>query len=86
MDTLTVEFSRFTAAVCATVITAASAWAFVTSSASTQRDPFQFAAVMAANAQVRIAQVQARNTAPICWNESPSSGRPASSPFLTLRP
>jgi hypothetical protein len=81
MNTLTVGFSRFTAAACATMITAASAWAFVNSTASPERDPFHFATVMAANAQVRTAHVQARNTASICWNKSLSSGRPASSPI-----
>ena len=75
MNTLTVGFSRFTAAVCATLIAAASAWAFVSSTASADRDPFHFAAVMAANAQVHTARLQARNTAPTCRNESLSSSR-----------
>jgi hypothetical protein len=61
MNTLTIGLSRLTAAACATAITAIGAWAFVSSSASTERDPFQFAAVMAANAQVRSAQLQSRN-------------------------
>jgi hypothetical protein len=56
MNTRTVRLGRFSAAVCATAITAVSAWAFVTSTASLERDPFQFASIMAANAEVRIAQ------------------------------
>jgi len=58
---------RFIAAASATVITAVSAWAFVSSSASIERDPFHFASTMAANAKVRVAQVQSR-TASICPN------------------
>ena len=81
MNTPTVGFTRFAAAACATVITAVGAWAFVDASASADRDPFQFAAVMAANAAVRTAQVQARNDAPTCRNESLFSGRPVSSPI-----
>ena len=48
---------RFVAAASATAITAVSAWAFVSSSASIERDPFHFASIMAANASVRVAQV-----------------------------
>lgn len=81
MNNLTVGLSRFTAAACATVITAVSAWAFVNSTASPERDPFHFAAVMAANAQVGTTRVQARNTESICWKKSLSSVRPASSPI-----
>ena len=66
MNTLTIGLSRFTAAACATAITAIGAWAFVSSSASTERDPFQFAAVMAANAQVHSAQLQSRNETLAC--------------------
>ena len=69
MNTSTVSFSRFTATACATVITVVSAWAFVSSSASVGRDPFQFAAVMAANAKARTVQLQARNATPACWSE-----------------
>ncbi|HVN46550.1 MAG TPA: hypothetical protein VMT66_15080 [Steroidobacteraceae bacterium] len=58
MSTRTVDFSRFVAAASATVITAVSSWAFVSSSVSIERDPFQFASVMAANARVRTAQLQ----------------------------
>jgi hypothetical protein len=62
-----VGLNQFFAAAGATVITAAGAWAFVSGSASIDRDPFQFAATMAANAkahaaQVRVAQVQSRTT------------------------
>ena len=55
MNTQTARLSRFSAPACATMITAVSAWAFVNSTASGERDPFQFASVMAANAKVRIA-------------------------------
>lgn len=55
MNTRTVRLSRFSAPACATMITAVSAWAFVNSTASGERDPFQFASVMAANAKVRVA-------------------------------
>jgi hypothetical protein len=37
--------------------------------------------VMAANAQMRTAQIQARYTPPTCWNESQFSGRRASGPI-----
>lgn len=70
MNTLTTGLSRFTAAACASAITALGAWAFVSSSASTERDPFQFAAVMAANAQVQSGQLQSRNATPACRDES----------------
>jgi len=62
MSTRIVGLNRFVAAAGATVITAVSAWAFVNSTASVDRDPFHFAAVMAANAQaqVRIVQAQSR--------------------------
>ena len=56
MNTRTILLGRLSAAVCATVITTVSTWAFVTSTASLERDPFQFASIMAANAKVRIAQ------------------------------
>jgi hypothetical protein len=79
MNTSIVGFSRFTAAACAIVITAAGAWAFESSTASTETDPFHFAAVMAANAQARTAQLQARYAAPTCLNESLVSGPRASS-------
>jgi hypothetical protein len=56
MNSRTVRLSRFSAPACATMITAVSAWAFVNSTASSERDPFQFASVMAANAKVHVAQ------------------------------
>jgi hypothetical protein len=56
MDTRTVRLSRFSAAACAMMITAVSAWTLVNATASRARDPFQFASIMAANAQVRVAQ------------------------------
>lgn len=43
MNTRTVPLSRFSAAACATAITAASTWAFVSSTASIERNPFQLA-------------------------------------------
>jgi hypothetical protein len=67
MNTRIVGPSRFVAAAGAVVITAVSAWAFVSSSASIERDPFQFASIMAANAKVHVAQVQSR-TASTCPN------------------
>ena len=60
MTTRTVGPSRFVAAASATVITAVSAWAFVSSSASIDRDPFHFASIMNANAKVRVAQLNTR--------------------------
>jgi len=67
MTTRSVGPSRFVAAASATVITAVSAWAFVSSSASIERDPFQFASIMAANAKVRTVQLQSA-TASTCPN------------------
>ena len=60
MNPRTVPLSRFSAPACATMITAVSVWAFVNSTASSERDPFQFASIMAANANVRVARVQSR--------------------------
>jgi hypothetical protein len=60
MNTLTVWPSRFTAAACATLITVFSAWAFVDSTASTERDPFRLASIRAANATAHVAQLQSR--------------------------
>jgi hypothetical protein len=88
MSTSTVSFSRFAAAACATVITAVGAWMFVNSSASTERDPFHFAAVMAANGEIRAAQVaqeRSRSTARACRNQSLSDGRPPSSSIPECR-
>ena len=67
MSTRVVGLSRIVAAAGATVITAVSAWAFVSSSASIERDPFQFASIMAANAKMHVAQLQSR-TASTCPN------------------
>jgi len=80
-----VRFSRFAAIACAAVITATSAWAFVTASASTERDPFNFAAVMAANAELHTAQLQSRNAGPPCWDRSLSGDLPASSSIPVCR-
>ena len=57
MSTGTVRLTRFT--VCATMITAVSAWAFLSSTACGERDPFRFASIMAANAKARVAQTAA---------------------------
>jgi len=57
MITRSVQPSRLSAAACATVIAAVSAWAFVSSTASIERDPFRFASIMAANAKVQVVQV-----------------------------
>jgi hypothetical protein len=62
MNTRSVGLSRLFAAASATLITAVSAWAFVSSTASIERDPFQFASIMTANAKVRIAQLHSRTT------------------------
>jgi hypothetical protein len=67
MNTRIVSVSRLLAAATATAITTVSTWAFVSSSASVERDPFQFASIMAANAKLRVAQVQSR-TASTCPN------------------
>jgi hypothetical protein len=67
MNTRIVDLRRCVAAASATLITAVGAWAFVSSTASIERDPFQFASVMAANAKVRIAQLHNR-TASSCPN------------------
>ena len=69
MNNVTFRLSRITAAACAAVITATSAWAFVYASASSERDPFQFAAAMAANASVRIAKAESHYSAADCWSE-----------------
>ena len=67
MNTRIVSPSRLLAAATAMAITTVSTWAFVSSSASVERDPFQFASIMAANARLRVAQVQSR-TASTCPN------------------
>jgi hypothetical protein len=67
MSTRIVSLSRFVAAASATVITAVSAWAFVSSTTSTERDPFQFASIMAANAKMHVAQLYS-HTGSTCPN------------------
>ena len=81
MNTRTPRLSRFSAPACATMITAVSAWAFVNSTASSERDPFQFASVMAANAKVRDAQ-----TAGSRGDHQPEEVRVYSSPDLLATP
>lgn len=51
MNTRAFGPSRIGAAGCAAVLTAVGAWAFVSSTASTERDPFQFASIMDAHAK-----------------------------------
>jgi len=60
MKTCLVGLSRFVAAASATVFTAVSAWAFVSSSACVECDPLQFASIVAASAKVQVAQGQSR--------------------------
>jgi hypothetical protein len=82
MSTSTVSPSRFAAAACATIITAASAWMFMSSSASVGRDPFRFSEVMATNAQIHAAQLaqdSRRKDARVCWIRYLADWRPASS-------
>lgn len=59
MSTRTVGLTRCSAPACAALITAVSAWAFLSSTASGERDPFQFASIMSANAKARVAQTVA---------------------------
>jgi len=66
MNTRVVGVSRFVAAASAMAITAVGTWAFVSSTASIERDPFHFASIMTANAKVRTAQLH--RTAPTCPN------------------
>lgn len=63
------------AAACAAVITAVSAWAFLIGTASMERDPFHFASIMAENAKARAAQTVTvvGNLAP---EEAPDRGLP----------
>ena len=86
MRNFTVDLSRVTAAVGAAVLSAVSVWAFVSSTASSERDPFQFAAVMASNARVHTTQVQAHNPTPVRCNESQSTSRPAAKPVKVCQP
>jgi hypothetical protein len=64
MNTRIVSLSRFSAAACAVVIAAVSTWAFVSSTASVERDPFRFASTMAENAKLPIAQTAALHNQP----------------------
>jgi hypothetical protein len=61
MNTRIVGLSRFGAAICATMITAVGGCAFVNSTASVERDPFQFASFIATNAGARSAQSAERD-------------------------
>lgn len=73
MSTLTVHVG---AAALATVITALGAWAFVSSTASADRDPFHFAEVMAANARAQAGPLLTRNFERDCWSKSLGTDRP----------
>jgi len=55
-----VDLNRFVAAISATVITALSGWAFAGSTATIERDPFQFASIMNGNGNARVAQLQSQ--------------------------
>jgi hypothetical protein len=57
MNTRTARRTRFSAAACAAMISAISAWTFLNSTASGERDPFQFASIRAANAELHVAEV-----------------------------
>ena len=85
MNAQITSFKNITIGACAAIITAVSSWAFVTSSASVGRDPFQFAAVMAANAQARSAQYQAQNLTRACASEFVSSDDATTSTAATCR-
>lgn len=73
MKTPAVGLTRFAAAACAVVISGAGALAFVSSTASTERDPFHFSAVMAANAQARSAHLLTLNSGRACSKEPVTS-------------
>ncbi|HEX4387523.1 MAG TPA: hypothetical protein VH109_02750 [Steroidobacteraceae bacterium] len=75
MSTLTVQA---TAAASAIVISTIAAWAFVSSSASIDRDPFHFAEVMAANARAHEGPMLTRNFERDCSSESLGTDRPIS--------
>ncbi len=76
MNTVTAGLSRLAIAACASAITAVSAWAFVDSTTSLERDPFHFASTMAANAKVHGAQAQSR-TASTRPNQTEMPGCPS---------
>jgi len=59
MNTRPVGLIRCSAPVCATLITAVSAWAFFNSTACSERDPFQFAATISADAKAHVAETAA---------------------------
>jgi hypothetical protein len=67
MNTGTLSPNRFVAALSASVVVAVSAWAFVSSTASSERDPFHLASIKAANAKVSMALLPNR-TASACPN------------------
>jgi hypothetical protein len=81
MLALFVRLNRFAAAGCAVAITAVNAWAFVASSASTDRDPFHFESVMTSNAELHTAEVHgaeahtAQAHSSSCWTELMASAR-----------
>jgi len=79
MNTRTVWPSRFTAGACATLITVVIAWAFVNSTASSERDPFRLASITAANAKAHVAQLQSR-IASNCRNKGKTLDSPAVCP------
>jgi len=56
MNTRTIRPNRFSAAACAALITALSAWAFVSSTASIERDPFRLGSISVTNAEKHSAQ------------------------------
>ena len=62
-----VGLNHFFAAAGATVITAVGAWAFASSGVPAERDRFQFASVMTANASLHMAQ-RHRGAASTCPN------------------
>jgi hypothetical protein len=71
MNVMSKLIVQVTAATFATVITATGAWAFLSASASLDRDPFHFAEVMAANARAHEqGPLLTRNFPRECWSES----------------
>jgi hypothetical protein len=67
MNTLSLSPHRFVAALSVSVVVAVSAWVFVSSIASNERDPFHFASIKAANAKLSMALLPNR-TASACPN------------------
>jgi hypothetical protein len=72
MTTRSVDLSCFIAAASAMVITAVSAAAFVSSSASIERDPFRFASIVTASVEVQVVQSHGR-TPSACPNNPEAS-------------